>query len=715
MKIRRKQREKRVHAIAWAFVVIVAAICFAGYWGVRGAFAMIDEWTDDLPSVEYSDAFNYAQSSTILAADGTTVLAEFQLENREPLSSLDEISDYVIAGTIDTEDERFYEHGGYDLIGMLRAVVNNFLGGSLEGASTITQQLVRNTILSDEATEISIERKIREIELAVEMEQVYTKDEILLMYLNTINYGDGCYGIEAAAQHYFSKSASELTLAEAATLVGIPQSPSNLSPTANPDACVTRRNTVLSRMLSAGDITQEEYDAAVNEELVLNLAPEDPSDGIYAYPYFTSYVREWLLENYSTADIFAGGLTIYTTLDVDMQQAAEDACAAQYASMSADYEAVVVALDPDTGYIKAMVGGKDYYTDQYNIAVNGRPTGSAFKVFTLVAAIEQGISPQTMADCTSPLTLDDGTEIENFFGRNYGWRTIASATAVSSNTGFVRLQEIVGTENVIETAQRMGITSSLPAVASLTLGVANISPLEMAQAYATLATGGIYHEAVAVERIVDADGNVIYEADTTGERVLDEEVAAAATEVLEGVFASGGTASAAALSSGQPAAGKTGTSENFYDHWLVGYTPTLVCATWLGERYNQESSSSVDCNYLWKTFMEAALAGTDIVDFPTADSPTYTYTGVIDGLGSTGYSGSTSTGSEASDNDDDESLSDTNSTSSGSNGSSPTSSTGGDSGGGSSSGTSSDAGSGTSGEGGSGGEGTSESTNPGGG
>ncbi len=648
MKIRRKHRASHVRVFAWVAVIVLAIVGFAGYWGVSGAISQINQWTSDLPSIEHSDALNYAQSSTIVASDGTTVLAELQLENRDPLSSLDEISDYVIAGTIDTEDERFYEHGGYDIIGMLRAVANNFLGGSLEGASTITQQLVRNTILSDEATDISIERKIREIELAIEMEEIYNKDEILLMYLNTINYGDGCYGIEAAAQHYFSKSANELTLAEAATLVGIPQSPSYLSPTVNPEACLERRNTVLARMLSAGDITQDEYEAAVGEELVLNLADEDPSDGIYAYAYFTSYVRDWLLENYSTAEIFAGGLTIYTTLDVEMQQAAEAAADAQYAIMDIDQEAVIVALDPDTGYITAMVGGKDYYTDQYNIAVNGRPTGSAFKMFTLVAAIEQGISPQTLIDCTSPITLDDGTEIENFFGRDYGWRTVASATAVSSNTGFVRLQNLVGTDTVIEVAQRMGITATLPSVTSLTLGVADISPLEMAQAYAVLASGGIYHEAIAVTKIVDADGNVIFEADTTGERVLDEEVAAAVTSVLEGVFISGGTASAAALANGWSAAGKTGTSEGFYDHWLVGYTPTLVAATWLGERYNQVSSSSIDCTYLWKTFMDAALAGTDVVEFPTVSSPTYTYTGTIGGLGSTGYSYYSSSSSSSS-------------------------------------------------------------------
>lgn len=635
MKIRRKQRETRVHAVKWAAVIILAALCFTGFWAVKGVLGMMDEWTSDLPSIEGSDSFNYARSSTVLAADGTTVLAEFQLENRDPLSSLDEISPYVIQGTVDTEDVRFYEHDGVDLAGIARAVVTNFLGGNIEGASTITQQLVKNTLLSDVATDITIERKIREMELALEMEKLYSKDEILLMYLNTINYGDGCYGIEAAAQHYFSKSADELTLAEAATLVGIPQSPSYLSPTIDPEACLERRNLVLDRMRTAGDITDAECEAAQNEQMALAVAPANPSDGIYAYPYFTSYVREWLLENYSAAEIFEGGLTIYTTLDVEMQEQAEAACEAQYGRMADGYEAALVAYDPNTGYVRAMVGGKDYYTDQYNIAVNGRPTGSSFKAFTLAAAIENGINPQTMADCTSPLRLPNGTTIENFNGIDYGWRTIASATAVSSNTGFVRLQEIVGTDKVIEMAHRLGIDADLPAVASLTLGVADISPLEMAQAYGVFATGGTLREPVVVERIVNHNGETIYQASTEGSRVLSPEVAYATTQVLQGVFSSGGTAAGYGLGS-QPVAGKTGTSESFYDHWLVGYTPNLVCSTWIGERYSVSSSPNLNANALWHDFMAAATAGDEVVNFAAASAPHYTYTGVIDGFGSTG-------------------------------------------------------------------------------
>ena len=212
MKIRRKQRETRTHAAKWLLLVAAAAFCFVAYQGVQGVLHVIDDWTSDLPSLSSTDAFNYAQESTMYAGDQSTLLAEFQLEKRDPLASADQVSPYVLKGTVDTEDVRFYEHTGVDLPGIARAVLVNLGGGALEGASTITQQLVRNTVLSEEANDISFERKIREAQLAVDMEKMYSKDEILLMYLNTINYGDGCYGIEAAAQNYFQVSALNLTI-----------------------------------------------------------------------------------------------------------------------------------------------------------------------------------------------------------------------------------------------------------------------------------------------------------------------------------------------------------------------------------------------------------------------------------------------------------------------------------------------------------------------
>ena len=347
----------RTHAAAWLLLVAVVCLCFMGYWGAKGALRVMDSWCDDLPPIEDTDFTNHARESVMYAADGSTVLAEFQLEKRDPVES-DQVSGLAKQATVDTEDVRFYQHGGVDLPGIARAFVNNLAGGSLEGASTITQQLVRNTVLTQEANEISIERKVREAQLAMDLEKQYSKDELLMMYLNTVNYGDGCYGIQAAAQNYFQTDAVDLSLTQAATLAGIPQSPTFLNPKTYPDAALERRNLVLERMLSAGDITQEQCDAAQAEPLNLDPAPEVPEDGIYAYPYFTSYVRNLLMEEdnpfgCSYASLFEGGLTIRTTLNPSLQDDAEAACDAQRARMSGDLDASLVAIDPRNGLCRS--------------------------------------------------------------------------------------------------------------------------------------------------------------------------------------------------------------------------------------------------------------------------------------------------------------------------------------------------------------------------
>ena len=363
----------------------------------------MDGWTKNLPSIEDTDFTNTSRESVMYAGDESTLLAEFQLEKRDPVA-YEEISQYVLQGTVDTEDVRFYEHTGVDIPGIARAFVNNLRGGDLEGASTITQQLVRNTVLSEEANDISFERKIREAELAIDLEKRFSKDDILVKYLNIINYGDGCYGIEAAAQNYFQVSALDLTLAQAATLVGIPSRLPILNPKVYPDDCLARRNVVLDRMLTAGDITQQEHDDAQAEELGLNPAPDAPADGIYAYPFFTSYVRSLLFDENnpygcSYADLFKGGLTIYTSLDPELQDAAQAAVDNQRASMADNLDASIVAIDVTTGQVKAMTRGVPYGQgegeSQVNIATGdggtGRQAGSTFKAFTLAAAIEQGI------------------------------------------------------------------------------------------------------------------------------------------------------------------------------------------------------------------------------------------------------------------------------------------------------------------------------------
>lgn len=632
----------RTHAVKWGLLVTVAALCFVGYAGVQGALGVMEGWTKNLPSIEDTDFTNTSRESVMYAGDEATLLAEFQLEKRDPVT-YEEISPYVLEGTVDTEDVRFYEHEGVDIPGIARAFVNNLRGGDLEGASTITQQLVRNTVLSEEATDISFERKIREAELAIDLEKRFSKDDILVKYLNIINYGDGCYGIETAAQNYFQVSALDLTLAQAATLVGIPQSPTYLNPKVYPDACLARRNVVLDRMLSAGDITQQEHDDAQAEELGLNPAPDAPADGIYAYPFFTSYVRSLLFDENnpygcSYADLFKGGLTIYTSLDPELQDAAQAAVDNQRANMADNLDASIVAIDVATGQVKAMTRGVPYGQgegeSQVNIATGdggtGRQAGSTFKAFTLAAAIEQGISPQTLVDCTSPLKKgQDGApeDFENFNGNDYGIQTIQSATAISSNTGYLRLSNSIGQASTTEMASRLGVTSPMQPVYTATEGVADVNPLEMASAYATLASGGVKREPTVITKILDRDGNVIWpqEESDTGERVLDEKVAAATTKVLETVFTqSNGTATSARLNSGQPVAGKTGTASSFTDHWLVGYTPSLSCAAWIGDPSGAiETDHGLTANALWKDFMDRATSGKAIENFPTVADPPY--------------------------------------------------------------------------------------------
>lgn len=637
MKNRPGIRKKHRFIGLGVFAAILLTVLVAGGAAV---YALGNSWIGEWADYDVSDAasLNTSQPTTVLASDETTLLARFQIENRDPVG-LDEISQYVLEGTVATEDERFYEHGGFDLWGIMRAAFVTLTGSGREGASTITQQLVRNTILADEMDDISFARKVREIYLSTKIEQEYSKDEILLMYLNTINYGNATYGIQAASQRYFSKDASDLTLAEAATLIGIPQSPTYNEPLQHADNCLERRNVVLDRMLSNGYITQEEHDAAAAEPLVVNESvPTD--DGIEAYPYFTSYVRSYLTENYSNLDIMKGGLTVVTTLDVSTQEAAEEAIRAKEATLSDSISGSLVAIDPDTGYVRALVGGKDWDTSQMNLATGegtsatnpGRPCGSTFKTFTLIAALEAGISPQTTVDCSSPATIpntgyDSTNQLQNIDNINYGTQTIQGAFERSSNTGFVRLEMALGIDKVIEVAQRMGISSQLSANASLTLGQSNVTMLDMADAYASIANGGTHYDAQPVLRIYDADGSLIVDnSNPEGERVISAEVAHAATDVMKTVVTGyNGTGPEAALSNGQEVAAKTGTSSSYKDITFCGITPQLSVAIWFGDPSNVENiPAHTTAADVFSDFMDEVLAGQPIETFPEADDPEYT-------------------------------------------------------------------------------------------
>ena len=633
---RRARSRAKTHTVPLVIASLLGFMLIGGIAFGVGMVANVNRWLSDLP--DYTDANQYlvSEPTEVLDANGNKI-ASLYVQNRQS-TTMDKVSQYVLDGTVATEDERYYEHGGIDLIGIARAVVVQLTGGS-EGASTITQQLVRNTILSEEQFDQTIERKVREAWIAIKMEEIFSKDEILMMYLNTIYYGHGAYGIETAAETYFSKSAADLTLAEAALLVGLPNAPSMYDPTVNPDLAVQRRNIVLDRMLRNGYISQEEYDAAQAEELNLNVT-EMSENGTLAYPYFVDYVKSQLQEEFSTDMIFKGGLTVKTTIDPTLQAQAESAAVGQLDKMGADELQVgMTVIDPKTGYIKAMVGGRDYNADEYhtNHALVRRSTGSSFKMLTLAAAIHAGMNPNVTINCSSPmdLKLKDGTEytVQNYGNHNYGTQTLAQATAVSSNTGYVQVQDAIGYSAVKDMCDDLGIDTSDSAAefngqASLTLGTANLSTLEMAEAAATYANGGKHRDSVAITEILSRDGKQLYTADNEPTQVLTAGEAEAVTTVLEGVLSSGtGRGFTPAISS--PTAGKTGTAgtaSDTTDLWFVGYSPQLAVAIWTGRSGSNEAigygTSDIPLPIFYN-FMTEALSGAEAEQFPTGTAPKY--------------------------------------------------------------------------------------------
>ena len=619
----RAARQRRRGGLGKGFLKVFLIIIVCAIAGVVIGISLTHAWLQDLPDYEDSSAYNTAQKTQIFANDRKTLLAEFFVENREPVG-WDGVSQFVKEGTVATEDERFYQHGAYDPIGIARAVYVRLTRQGHEGASTITQQFVRNTILLDEMHDITLKRKVREIYLAGKIEERYSKDDILLMYLNTINYGSGAYGIEAASHLYFSKTAKDLSLVEAATLVGIPQSPNANNPLEHPEACQARRDIVLSRMLTNGYISQEEYDEAVATNVSDYLKPTkfESGDGIYRYPYFSTYVRDVLLEKYDKNEVFKSGMKVYTTLDIHTQEAAELAAKRKEASIPEEYEVALTAVDPETGFIKAMVGGKNFNKDQFNLATQAkRQPGSSFKTFTLISAIEQGIDPNTIIDCSSPVKIGNW-KVENYHGADYGMRTITGAFAISSNTAFARLIDYVKPATVVDVAKRMGIESELQAVPSITLGTELVTTKEMAQAYATIANGGIAREATPIEEIVAHNGRTMYKAETEGKRVLSPEVAYAATETMKSVVQYG-TGREAALRNGQPVAGKTGTTENNRDSYFCGITPQLSVAVWLGARQEKTMPDYIKSTSVFSDFMNQILYGQQPKPFPKAKYPRY--------------------------------------------------------------------------------------------
>jgi penicillin-binding protein 1A len=549
------------------------------------------------------------QATRMFARDGQLV-ASFYRENRE-FTPLSEIPRGMRNAVLAVEDDRFYQHGGVDVRAMARAALRNIRARALvEGGSTITQQLARTLFLTQTR---SFSRKATEIVLAFELERRLTKDEILERYLNEVYFGQGAYGVGMASRIYFGKTVPDLTLDESALLAGLIRAPSLYNPYIHPDRAVDRRAVVLRRMVDLGYLTPR--DAAAAQRARLELAREQPAGfvGMRA-PYFASTVLQYLIGRYGEDAVYDGGLRVYTTLDLQMQEAAQravrqgiEAAGARHVSQGA-----LVALDPATGAIRAMVGGVSFAESKFNRAWQAeRQAGSAFKPFIYTAAVAAGWRPwRRILDAPVSYPAGDGTSWrpKNYDRRYRGWVTMRQAIERSINVPAVRTLEAIGPDTVISYARRMGIGSPLRGTLALALGASEVTPLEMASAYGTLAALGIRAQPMAVTLVTDRSGRVLERNEPRRRQAIPETVAYAMVDMLKGVIARG-TGRAAAL--GRPVAGKTGTSDDYRNAWFIGFTPYLATAVWVGNDDNSPMRRVVGGTVparLWAAFMKDAAA-----------------------------------------------------------------------------------------------------------
>lgn len=558
-------------------------------------------------------------SSQIYDIHGNEIANIHAAENRRPIG-INEIPKNLQNAFIAVEDNRFYDHIGIDPRGIVRAIWANIRGRTVtEGGSTITQQLAKNAYLTQDRT---LKRKVQEVFLALQLERQYTKQEILELYMNQIYFGQGAYGVQAAARTYFGKDAKDLTLNECAMLAGIPKSPNYYSPVNNMDAATERKAVVLDQMVKYGYISDSEAAAAKKEPLHI---AKNTNDGGKSASYFVDYVLQQLAEKYGDDAIYKDGLKIYTTIDMDMQAAAETAMK-NLPTYFTDANGIVqpqgalVAIDPHTGYIKAMVGGRG--TDQFNRATQAvRQPGSAFKPFVFAAALENKYTPESIIE-DKPLKV--GSWEPQNYSRNFSGKVrLRDVVRWSLNVPTVRIAQDIGIDKAIFYAQEMGISTFVldgatndrnlaTALGGMTRGV---TPLELTSAYGTFANRGIHVKPVAILRVVSRTGKVLEEAERKEKSVMSADNAAALTAMLEDVIRRG-TGTRANI--GRPAAGKTGTTSDYHDAWFVGYTPDLVTGVWIGNDSVSDlhgMSGGMTPAVIWQAFMQKALAQMPIRSF----------------------------------------------------------------------------------------------------
>ena len=555
-----------------------------------GSMWLVYDILHDLPSAsELRDVGSMAQATTLYDRNNRPAFTIFQERRIE--TPLSDISPYLVRAIISVEDQRFYEHRGIDLVRILAAAVTNLREHrAAQGGSTLTQQLARQSFLTSDKT---LRRKVKEAILAWRLEREFTKDQLLELYLNKVYFGDGLYGVEAASLGFFGKHARDVDVAEAALLAGLAKSPSTYAPTINLERAVARRNVVLQAMRDTNAIDAITYENALHSEP--HLADALRSEETYGQ-YYKEEVRKQLVQRFGWERVYQGGLKVYTTLDLDMQKAAEAEIARSLAEIenrqlkrvkqaqpSADpLQAALVALDPMTGEVRAMVGGRNFDQSRFNRAAQARrQAGSAFKPFVYASALEQGFTPANVIDgLDTPIATLQGAWVPDDHGGSSAM-TMRAALKTSSNRAAVQLLQEIGIPTAVRYAQRLGI-GGLPEVPSLALGSGEVTLLSMTSAYSAFANQGMFTPPAFIRRVDDSSGHVLYMSSTRADRALSEATAFIMTSMMSDVI-NGGTAwQARRVGFTLPAAGKTGTTNDYRDAWFVGFTPHLVAGVWIG-------------------------------------------------------------------------------------------------------------------------------------
>jgi penicillin-binding protein 1A len=592
-----------------------------GLWGAIAVIGVVVWVGAHLPAIQSLEIPKRPPTIQIVGFDGSVLAQRGEMAGANV--ALKDLPPYLPKAFIAIEDRRFYSHYGIDPIGILRAAVTNVLHrGVSQGGSTLTQQLAKNLFLTQERT---LQRKLQEAELALWLERKHSKNEILELYLNRVYFGSGAYGVEAAAQRYFGKSAKNVTIPEAAMLAGLVKSPSRLAPNRNPEGAEQRAQTVLAAMADAKFITEAQAQASIGHPSI-SVKPAGAGT--------VNYVADWIGE---VLDDLVGqidrDITVETTIDPKLQSVAEASIIDELAAKSVKFnvsQGALVAMTPD-GAVRAMVGGRNYAESQYNRAVTAkRQPGSAFKPFVYLTAIEAGLTPETIRQ-DAPLDVK-GWKPENYTHEYFGSVTLTQALAMSLNTVAVRVGLEVGPKNVVRTAHRLGISSKLDANASIALGTSEVSVIELVGAYAPFANGGLGVSPHVVNKIRTSEGKVLYtrQPDQLGQVIEPRNVAMMNTMMRETLVS--GTARKAEIP-GWVAAGKTGTSQDFRDAWFIGYTANLVTGVWLGNDDNSPTKKATGGGLpveVWTRFMKAAHQGVPVASLPNSQ---------VSGGGNSGGSG----------------------------------------------------------------------------